>query len=65
MALIKNLTGQFARLKVIGIGGGGNARLTNGFPGLANTGGGGGGTNYSSIGGQGGSGVVIIRWVGA
>ena len=48
-----------------GIGGGGNARLTNGFPGLANTGGGGGGTNYSSIGGQGGSGVVIIRWVGA
>jgi hypothetical protein len=46
------------------LGGGGNGPLTynaNGNPGLANTGGGGGGSGYTFIGGDGGSGVVIIK----
>lgn len=48
-----------------GNGGGGNGSYTgNGSPGTANTGGGGGGPrgNGSSVGGAGGSGIVIIRY---
>jgi hypothetical protein len=48
-----------------GTGGGGNGSATgNGSDGTANTGGGGGGPigNSSSIGGKGGSGIVIIRY---
>lgn len=50
-----------------GLGGGGNGgSATAGFPGTANTGGGGGGPigDSVSLGGAGGSGVVIIRYLG-
>ena len=47
-----------------GLGGGGNGNANNGFAGTPNTGGGGGGAGYGAnggyIGGDGGSGVVII-----
>jgi hypothetical protein len=55
-----------------GSGGGGNAGASgvsnpsNGNPGTANTGGGGGGSSadpYTRVGGTGGSGVVILRWL--
>jgi hypothetical protein len=47
-------------------GGGNGGANTSGSPGSANTGGGGGGPvgNGSSTGGQGGSGIVIIRYLG-
>ena len=54
-----------------GLGGGANGVLSSSIPGLnatANTGGGGGGggNGYTSgAGSQGGSGIVILRWVGA
>lgn len=47
-----------------GIGGGGNGRFGSGYPignGVANTGGGGGGS-WASVGGSGGSGIIIIRY---
>jgi hypothetical protein len=52
-----------------GTGGGGNGALvsnTNGSPGTVNTGGGGGGASQSTgsrLGGNGGSGIVIIAYV--
>ena len=53
----------------VGRNGGGNGRSNidsaAGLPGIANTGGGGGGGGYiSGVGGNGGSGVVIIRYLG-
>ena len=48
-----------------GAGGGGAGANGAGTSGTANTGGGGGGSNYASNAGAGGSGIVIIRWVGA
>ena len=54
-------------LGVGGLGGGATANITNGGPapnGTPNTGGGAGGKNYDPS-GQGGSGIVILRWVGA
>jgi hypothetical protein len=51
---------------VAGYGGGGvGVGSGTGGAGLTNTGGGGGGTNYPSAGGNGGSGVVIIRYLKA
>ena len=44
-----------------GAGGGGNSAVT-GCPGTVNTGGGGGGGGGPSVGGTGGSGIVIIRY---
>jgi hypothetical protein len=54
-------------LGVGGLGGGATANITNGGPatnGTPNTGGGAGGKNYDPA-GQGGSGIVILRWLGA
>ena len=55
-----------------GAGGGGkggdsltSGTQTNGTAGTANTGGGGGGSGYQRDGGAGGSGIVIVRYVGA
>ena len=48
-----------------GIGGGGNGSLANnasGTSGTANTGGGGGGGDWEASGGNGGSGIVIVRY---
>jgi hypothetical protein len=42
---------------------GANGSSTNGGNGGANTGGGGGGGNYSHLGGTGGSGIVVIRYL--
>jgi hypothetical protein len=51
-----------------GVGGNSSGNGNNGFPGLANTGGGGGGAmdagSSGRVGGNGGSGVVIVRYVG-
>ena len=46
-----------------GNGGGGSGRFRGGFNGVTNTGGGGGGTDGSINGGNGGSGIVIIRYL--
>ncbi|MCX6880145.1 MAG: autotransporter-associated beta strand repeat-containing protein, partial [Verrucomicrobia bacterium] len=46
-----------------GLGGGGaGSRTANGTDGAPNTGGGGGGSEYQKIGGNGGSGIVIVRY---
>jgi hypothetical protein len=48
------------------LGGGATANVTNGGPrpnGTPNTGGGAGGKNFNPA-GRGGSGIVIIRWIG-
>jgi hypothetical protein len=61
--------GGFTGSQVGGLGGGGEGGgygATGGFPGTANTGGGGGGAGPNSkLGGSGGSGIVIIRYVRA